>query len=78
MSGTEWNFGATENFSPNVFVDISQCMDKKLKALEIYCDEMRDSPHTRSIKNVTNLAGLRGAAVGVKYAEAFKALRIIK
>jgi hypothetical protein len=39
---------------------------------------MRDYPHPRSLKNVENLAKLRGSSVGFKTAEAFILLRELK
>lgn len=53
------------------FVDISDTLNIKIKALKSYKSEMRDWPHSRSLKNVENLARLRGASIGKKAAEAF-------
>ena len=38
---------------------------------------MRKYPHSRSLKNVENLAKVRGSAVFKKYAEAFILLRSV-
>ena len=77
-SSTEWQINSQEVFSPNYFVDVSNYMSKKIKALESYSMEMRDWPHPRSIKGATYLAKWRGATVGVDSAEAFVVGRIIK
>lgn len=71
-SSTEWRPpGSAVTFTPNVFFDISQTLDLKLKALQIYERELRDFPHSRSLKAIEALARWRGATVGVEAAEAF-------
>lgn len=71
-SSTEWMPGSSASFfSPNWFVDISGCLDLKLKALECYQTEMRPWPHARSINALEHLARWRGASVGMEAAEAF-------
>jgi N-acetylglucosamine malate deacetylase 1 len=77
-SSSEWNTLASRaSFTPNYFCDISEVIEKKLGALEIYQDEMRPYPHARSIKAVEYLARWRGASVGVEAAEGFMVGRII-
>lgn len=71
-SSTEWQASNIASaFTPNVFVDISQTLDKKLSALRAYKDEIRPWPHARSIEGVEYLARWRGASSGVAAAEAF-------
>lgn len=71
-SSTEWQPpGSAPPFVPNWFVDISDVLERKLAALECYASEMRDWPHTRSLKAVEHLARWRGASIGVDAAEAF-------
>ena len=78
-SSTEWQVpGGGEPFVPNWFEDITGTLPQKLKALEAYAMEMRDWPHTRSIKAVEHLARWRGATVGVEAAEAFMVARCIR
>lgn len=72
LSSTEWQPpGSAPAFQPNWYVDVSDTLDKKLKALNEYDGEMRDWPHARSISAVNYLAKLRGANIGVEAAEAF-------
>ena len=78
LSSTEWQTPGYFPFIPNVFVDIGKYIDIKRKALEVYSEEMRQSPHSRSIENTLRLNALRGNAVGVEYAESFVLLRKIK
>lgn len=71
-SSTEWRPPASaQMFNPNWFVDISNEIDLKIKALEAYLGELRTFPHPRSTEAVQALAKWRGATVGVRAAEAF-------
>lgn len=66
-------------FKPNVFIDISQFIDTKLEAVEMYWTELKTDFHPRSVKNVKLLASYRGIQCGTKFAEAFmQTKRIIK
>ena len=68
-SSTEWNLN--KSFMPNYFVDISNTLTNKIKALKYYQKEMRPYPHPRSIKSIKNLSYYRGTTIGCKSAEAF-------
>lgn len=58
-------------FTPNVFVDISEEVDLKVKALECYDTEIDSFPFPRSAGGVRALAAIRGMACAVPAAEAF-------
>ena len=74
VSETEW--GANENlFKANVYEDINEFTDTKLKAMEAYRSELKDSPHPRSLKVLSALAVKRGSEAGLKSAEAFMLIR---
>jgi LmbE family N-acetylglucosaminyl deacetylase len=79
QSSTDWS---TQNhinaFMANHYVDIEGFLELKLEALRYYDLEMRDWPHSRSIKAVEYLARLRGSQVGRNAAEAFSLLRSIE
>ena len=75
-SSTEWSYPLS--FSPNVFYDISETIDIKLRALEEYKTELREYSHPRSLEGVKLIAKNWGMKVGLNYAEAFKCVRIIK
>jgi N-acetylglucosamine malate deacetylase 1 len=78
LSSTEWSSPSPESFFiPNRFVDITTTLDRKLHALEAYNDEMRNFPHSRSVKSVSILAYHRGSTMGINAAEAFKIERIL-
>ncbi|MBI3553512.1 MAG: PIG-L family deacetylase [Elusimicrobia bacterium] len=76
-SATEWRFDSAKGFSPNVFVDVSRFLDKKLKALAAYKGEMRPFPHPRSEKYIRALAAVRGGQAGLPAAEAFSLIRSV-
>lgn len=70
-----WTFA--ESFKPNIYVDISQYWEAKLKAWRCYEGEERPFPFPRCSKGLEVLAQYRGMAVGLEYAEAFKLVRKI-
>ena len=78
LSSTEWGIDQGSRFDPNLFIDISAELSKKLLALEAYGDEMRTPPHSRSIDHAEILARHRGFSVGLSAAEAFSIYRIIR
>ncbi len=78
LSSTEWaSTHGGDFFIPQYYVDISNYLSIKIKALQAYDMEMRDYPHSRSISGVEALATYRGVSVGCKAAEAFSVERII-
>ena len=74
-SSTDYNPRA--NFTGNVYYDVDGFVDKKIKALRLYDDEMREFPHTRSYANVINKMTVNGGEVGLRYAEKFELIRDI-
>lgn len=78
LSETNWNIpSGAEGFAPNVFVDISEFLECKLQAAELYGSQMKVFPHERSIEAISYLAKLRGATIGKNAAEAFVQVRRI-
>jgi len=79
LSETEWNnFGTSDLFVPNTFVDITDTLALKLQAMQCYKTQLCKFPHPRSLEAVEALARYRGASVNVKAAEAFMLLRKIE
>ena len=76
VSSTEWNSPFLHPFVPQMFIDITDHLDTKMKALEAYDLEMREAPHSRSIEHIRSLAIHRGHSAGVGAAEAFMVMRI--
>ena len=78
-SSTDWQFLTGDKvFKPNVFIDISNSMKQKNDALRLYESEMRDYPHSRSLKGVEIMAQDWGRKVGKEFVEAFELIRSIK
>lgn len=76
ISETEMAPPLPENmFFTHVYSDISEFLERKLEIMKIYESEVQETPLPRSIDNVRALAQFRGAAVSVKYAEAFMLIR---
>lgn len=78
LSETEWAppFG-DDAFIPNVFIDVSEDIGNKTKAMESFASQLKQYPHPRSIEIMESLAKFRGATVGYKFAEAFMLVRSI-
>lgn len=78
LSETEFAPSTKEDsFIPNVFVDISDFMDKKLEIMKVFKSEIAKHPFPRSERNLKALATLRGATAGCEYAESFLLLKEI-
>lgn len=72
-SSTEWgNLLQKHPFNPNVFIDISSSIEKKLNSMEMYQTELRSYPHPRSLEGLRNTAKYYGNMVGIEYAEPFR------
>jgi len=78
LSSSEWQTPSFLPFIPNMFVDITDYIEAKKEILSTYDEEMRKSPHSRSVENAIRLCALRGNSIGLQYAEAFVALRLIR
>ena len=76
-SATEWN-APDKQFTPNVFVDISDTFNKKIEALKAYKSEIRKYPHPRSPKSLEIIGKRWGLVVGGGLVEPFILIRWIK
>lgn len=75
-SSTEWNsFSAQNAFIPNVFFEIENTIDLKIKAMTEYKSELREYPHPRSLQHLKELAKVNGTKVGLNYSENFILVR---
>jgi LmbE family N-acetylglucosaminyl deacetylase len=75
LSETEFAPAIRNNaFVPNVFNDITQYMEKKLKIMELYTTEQMEEPLPRALSTIRALGRYRGSRIGVEYAEAFSLL----
>jgi len=75
-SSTELSL-STEKFNPNLFIDITNKIKVKQKALKIYKKQFSKDPSLLNIKNIISFAKYRGGYIGTKYAEAFEVVRIV-
>ena len=69
-SSTEWNFGTSQKFNPNYFVDISKNINSKLNAMMCYKNEITNK-HPRSLEAIKSFCLYNGSIIGVDYAEPF-------
>lgn len=71
-SSTEWGARSpNQMFCPNIFVDISSTINKKLEAMKCYTYEVKTYPHPRSIEAIKARAKVLGSESGFNYAEGF-------
>jgi LmbE family N-acetylglucosaminyl deacetylase len=66
-----------DSFIPNVFVDISSFIDKKISIMKNYEGELKNPPFPRSEVNIKALASVRGSTAGCAHAESFMLLKEI-
>lgn len=75
LSETEFALSVpAKTFLPNVYVDISDYVDRKLEIMQLYPKEVMVEPYPRSLSSIRAQARLRGSRAGVMYAEAFQLL----
>jgi LmbE family N-acetylglucosaminyl deacetylase len=70
-SSTNWHFGLSQ-FAPNYFIDITNSLISKKKALKEYTTELEPFPNSRSLENLIHLSHTRGSFIGFDAAEAFQ------
>ena len=58
-------------FQPNVFIDVTDTLEKKFEAMRAYKSQLQEDGLPRSIASLRALATLRGAHIGSRAAEAF-------
>ncbi len=64
-----------EKFHPNFYVDITDFLQTKLRALSMYESQMRDSIHHSSVQNVEYTARVRGREISVDASEGYMVFR---
>jgi LmbE family N-acetylglucosaminyl deacetylase len=62
-------------FLPNVFTDVTEFLERKLEIMGLYESELQATPLPRALDSLRALARVRGATIGVEYAEAFMLVR---
>jgi N-acetylglucosamine malate deacetylase 1 len=74
LSETEFGLDPSKTFQPNVFINISTHLEKKLELLRIYSSELGEFPFPRSETAIRAMAQFRGSNSGFEYAEGFELL----
>jgi len=64
-----------QSFTPNVYLDISATLDRKIAAFRAFASQCKEFPDERSPEALTALARSRGATVHLMAAEAFVLIR---
>ncbi|WP_176597009.1 MULTISPECIES: PIG-L deacetylase family protein [Sphingobium] len=78
LSETNWLApGVTPAFIPNMFVDISETLERKVAAFQAFQSQVKPQPDERSVEAIRALATLRGATAYRYAAEAFVLVRQI-
>ena len=77
-SSTEWTPPGQNWFTPNVFVDITETFELKVRAFARYRTEYRPYPHPRNERALRAAAEHVGVSVGCEFAEPFVLVRSIE
>lgn len=64
-------------FRPNFYVDISDCLDRKLEAFRRHRSQQRPAPHLGGVEALEVWARMRGREISVEAAEAYQSLRVV-
>lgn len=79
LSETGWNIPNMVNeFIPTIYENITDTLELKLEAMNIFKSQLAEFPAARSIGAIEALARFRGATVSIPAAEAFSLIREIK
>ncbi len=75
QSSTDWSYETNvDGFRPNLYVEVENEIDIKLKALACYRNVMRKYPNPRSVESIKGLAAYRGSQNAQIYSEAFQTI----
>lgn len=64
-----------KQFLPNFYINIAGVMEEKIMLLKCHKTQLRKDPFPRSPENLQRIAGIRGAEIGIAYAESYYLLR---
>jgi LmbE family N-acetylglucosaminyl deacetylase len=76
--GTSTSWRPQDLPSGQLYVDITQHIQKKMDALAEYRSQIRQFPHPNSLEAVKTLASMRGMECGVAFAEMFRVHRALR
>ena len=78
LSETEQSLSPDDStFKPNLFINVSDYLEKKIEIMRLYKGEMGEAPFPRSQEMIEALAKYRGCVIGSTAAEAFMSVREI-
>jgi LmbE family N-acetylglucosaminyl deacetylase len=78
-SSTEWSSpDISLQFVPTYFVDITETIEDKLRAMACYHTEVRPAPHPRALESLRSRAQYWGQIVSRPYAEGFVLVRQVR
>lgn len=71
---------STQHFEPDVFVDIQDVLPRKLELLKVHASQVNRTriENLSILESVQSCANFRGFQGRVKYAEGFKAVRLLR
>lgn len=76
LSETGLDFQSAQNgFEPNVYIDVSDTLKDKVRALHAHESQVEEFPGSRCAKAIEALAVYRGAQASMEAAEAFSMIR---
>jgi LmbE family N-acetylglucosaminyl deacetylase len=75
LSSTEWAY--PQKFSPDLYINIENFIEKKIEAMSRYITELREYPHPRSLEGIRINGAYWGMQVGYRTAEPFITVRRI-
>ena len=78
LSETEYGLDKSKVFFPNLYIDISNFLTKKINLIKIYSSEIEKFPFPRSEEAIKSLAKYRGSSCNCFAAEAFEILKQIE
>ena len=78
LSETEFGMRLDDSgFKPNMWVNITDYLDRKIEIMKIFESELGNHPFPRSVENIISLAKLRGSTANTDAAECFVILKEI-
>jgi len=68
----------TGSFAPNLFIEVTEFIERKLEIMSLYETEIHEFPLPRALESIKALARYRGSTIGCPYAEAFMLVREVQ
>ena len=72
-----WNFN-NNKFTPNMYIDISDVIDKKVQLMSLFKSQVSDKSYAISVEGMKAMASYRGFEATMEYAEAYDIKKVIQ